>query len=189
VATTAPTPPAPPAKPVFAPPPKPPEGSNVEALGQLMTVLSLDPKTRPRVLELIREADPSLAIPELDFPKQTAATVDAATKPLREENAQLVQRLSKLENKMERQGWQDEWGVDDEEFDAVVKFAGEKKIGDPTAALDYYRKSGLGRPRGTFASDELTDEDRKALYKNPKAWYETRAHKVLADLRRGRRGA
>jgi hypothetical protein len=174
------------AAPVPPVPPEPPVDPNVVKLGQLMAVLGQDPKFRPRVLGLIREGAPDQPIPELDVARNVESKVEAELKPLREENKKLTERLGTLEQGINQSKWQDANGVDDEELVAVTTFAREKKIGDPNTALDYWRQSELGRPRGSASSAHLNEESRKELYRNPKAWYEKEAHKILAESRRRR---
>lgn len=166
--------------------PEPPVEPNVVKLGQLMAVLAQDPKHRPKILGLIKEGAPDIPIPELDVARATEAKVESEIKPLREENKRLTDRLGAIEQSINKRTWQEEHGVDDEELVAVSAFAKEKKIGDPTVALDYWRQSELGRPRGSASSAHLNEESRKELYKNPKQWYEREANKILSESRRRR---
>lgn len=177
-------PPTPPTAPIIPDPPAPNE--SVVALGQLFTVLSQDPRQRPKILEMIQEAAPNLHIPELAVARQADAKVDQATQELRAQNSQLTERLTKVEGDIQRTKWMDANGVDDEEYQAVTTFAKEKKIHDPDSALDYFRKVELGRPRGTGGAAQMTEESRKLLYKNPKQWAEQEAHKILNESRRRR---
>jgi hypothetical protein len=174
------------------PPPPPPRvpptvDRNIIQLGQLMAVLGQDPKYRDRILGLIEEAAPGVHIPERAVTRAATERVEAATKPLQDQNTQLADRLGKLEANLAQRQWQEEHGVDDEEFTAVKDFAKEKKIGDPTSALEYYRQAGLGRPRGS-PTPSMTKESREQLYKNPKGWYEQEAAKIMAESRRRRSG-
>lgn len=171
--------------PVPPTPPTPPD-PNVVQLGQLMAVLAQDPAHRPKILGLIKEGAPHLSIPELDVARATEAKVETELKPLRDENKTLQERLGRIESSMAQRSWQEEHGVDDEEFAAVTTLAKDKKIGDPNTALEYYRQAELGRPRGTQSSAHLSDESRKELYRNPKAWYEKEANKILSESRRRR---
>jgi hypothetical protein len=174
------TPPIPPT------PPTPPVDPNVVQLGQLMAVLGQDPKYRDRILGLIEEGSPQTHIPERAVARQAEQKIEEGLKPLREENKTLTERLGKLESSLAQRTWQEQFGVDDEEFAAVTTLAKEKKIGDPNTALEYYRQADLGRPRGTHSSAHLNDESRKELYRNPKQWYEKEANKILSESRRRR---
>lgn len=173
------TPPVPPT------PPTPPD-PNVVQLGQLMQHLGQDPKYRDRILGIIEEAAPGTHIPERAVARQAEQKIEAELKPLREENKTLTERLGRLEASHAQRSWQEANGVDDDEFAAVTTLAKEKKIGDPTTALEYYRQADLGRPRGTQSSAHLNEESRKELYKNPKQWYEKEATKILSESRRRR---
>jgi hypothetical protein len=168
--------------------PTPPVDPNVVQLGQLMAVLGQDPEYRPQILGLIRKAAPNLPIPELDVARAAETKVETELKPLREENKTLTERLGRLEQSHAQRTWQEEHGVDDEEFAAVTTFAKDKKIGDPGVALDYYRQAELGRPRGTQSAAHLSEDSRKELYRNPKQWYEKEANKILSESRRRRSG-
>jgi hypothetical protein len=174
------------APPVPPTPPVPPVDPNVVQLGQLMAVLGQDPKYRGQILNLIHEAAPGIPIPELDVAKAAETRVTQTATELRKENQQLLERIGRVEQNLSQREWQEANGVDDEELEAVTTLAKEKKIGDPNTALDYYRKAELGRPRGTHSSAHLNDESRKALYKNPKEWYEREANKILTESRRRR---
>jgi len=175
-----------PATPPVPPTPPTPPDPNVVQLGQLMAVLGQDPKYRDRILGLIEEASPTTHIPERAVARQAEQKIEAELKPLREENQKLTQRLGQIESSLAQRTWQEQFGVDDEEFVAVTTLAKEKKIGDPNTALEYYRQADLGRPRGTQSSAHLNDESRKELYRNPKQWYEKEANKILSESRRRR---
>lgn len=166
--------------------PEPPVDPNVVKLGQLMAVLGQDPKYRDRIFGMIEEASPGTHIPERAVARQAEQKIEAELKPLREENKSLTERLGRLEGSIAQKNWQDQFGVDDEEFAAVTTLAKEKKIGDANTALEYYRQADLGRPRGTASSAHLNDESRKELYRNPKQWYEKEANKILSESRRRR---
>jgi hypothetical protein len=181
-------PPVPPIPPNFGPPPTPPPvDETVLNMGQLFTVLAQDPKHRQKVLGLMREAAPGVPIPELDVARDVEEKITAATKSVADENKTLRERLDKLEIGDRQKKWQEANGVDDDELAAVTTLASEKKIHDPDTALDYYRKSELGKPRGTVASG-MTDESRKLLYTKPKEWAFREGERVIKELRR-RRGA
>jgi len=168
------------------PAPQPPPSPEVMALGELMSVLGQDPKYRDRILELIRDANPNLPIPELDVKRAIGERVDAATKSSEERAAKSEERLAALERSITRDRWAADQGLSEEEMTELEAFAKEKKIGDPEAALDYYR---LGRPRSTGSSRvEITAGSRKELQKDPKAWALREGERVLAELRK-RRGA
>lgn len=174
--------PAPP-KPPEAPPVPPPE---VAALGALMAELAREPKYRKKILGLIREHDPNLPIPELDVAQEVLQEVEAARKGSDERAQKAEERLAALERMISRDRWAESNGLSEEEMAELETFAKEKKIGDADAALDYYR---LGRPRSSGARPEITAESRKELHQNPKAWALREGERVLAELRRTRRGA
>lgn len=181
-------PPTPPARPAPLEPPNVPQ--EIAALGQLMAVMGQDPKYRTKLMEMVREYAPDLPIPELDIEQNIRARVDADTKVVKADHAKLAERLSTMERSIARDRWAMEHGLSDEEMDELESFAKEKKIGDSESAFDYFRKSGLGRPRGTSAPVALSDESRKALYKDPRAWALKQGEDILAQMRRGgRRGA
>lgn len=172
--------------PVFATKPeKPTPPDEVVAMGQLMTVLGQDPKYRRRILEIVQEANPNLPIPELDVERAVSARVTASTTKLTEENTKLSDRLGSLESMIRRDRWATEHGLSEDEMGELETFAKEKKVGDPEAALEYFE---LGRPRRTPAPVSMTEDLRKAYYKNPKATALREGERVLAELRR-KRGA
>jgi hypothetical protein len=179
-------PPVMPQRPAPMPKPEPPE--EVVALGQLMTLLGQNPKYRPRILEMLRDVNPDMPIPELDVARSVTERVEAHAKTQDERNTKLETRLGELETSLRRDRWATEHGLDEEELVAVETFAKEKKVGDPESALDYYRKVQLGQPRQTGGQTTMTAESRRELYKNPRAWALREGEKVLAELRR-KRGA
>lgn len=180
-------PPTPPERPApLAPPDVPPE---MAQFGQLMSVIGQDPKYRGQLLGIIRDFAPDLPIPELDIAKNVADQLRKDTQPVIESNKQLTDRLETLERAIARDRWATERGLSDEEMKELEAFAKEKKVGDPDVALDYYQRSNLGRPRGTSAPVSMSDESRKALYKDPRAWALKQGEEILAQMRRGRRGA
>src|SRR5882724_721019 len=178
-----------PATPAHPTPPVPPDLRDHYATGLLMSkIADANPKARRKLLEIVKEAVPDLPIPQLDLERQFSTQVEEVTKASQTEVAALKDRLAKLEGRDARAQWRDAHELTEEELADVETFAKEKKIGDPEVALDYYRQQELGKPRASTA-DTMTVDDRKELYKSPKAWYEKQAAKVLRDLKTRRRGA
>lgn len=173
--------------------PSPPGGpAPYQALGELVSILSNDPKYRPQVLSLLRAADPNMAIPELDVAKGLEDKLSAHQTKSDEREAEREKRLAALERQLSRDRWANERGLSDEEMTELETFAKDKKIGDPESALDYWRKTELGRPRSTSAPAEMDADARKALYGNArtrKDWVLKRGAEIIAEMRRGRRGA
>jgi hypothetical protein len=163
--------------------PTPPE--EVVALGALMSTLGQDPKYRRRILEILRDANPAMPIPELDVEHAVTERVNASTKTLTEENTKMGERLQALESTIRRDRWASERGLSEDEMTELEAFAKEKKVADPEAALEYFQ---LGRPRRTPAPIDMSDDLRKSYYKNPKATALREGERVLAELRR-KRGA
>ena len=170
-------------------PPVPPVSPEITALGQLMAHLGQDPKYRPEILKLLRAANPAMPIPELDVAEAMRAEA-AATRKLGDDRAKLAEdRLETLERMIRRDRWADSNGLSEEEMTELESFAKDKKIGDPEAALDYYR---LGRPRSTGGSTrvEHSAEVMKQYAANPRATALREGERILAELRRtSRRGA
>jgi hypothetical protein len=164
---------------------KPTPPDEVVAMGALMTTLGQDPKYRRRILEILRDANPSMPIPELDVEHAVTERVNASTAKITEENTRLNDRLASLESTIRRDRWATEHGLSEEEMGELETFAKEKKVGDPEAALEYFE---LGRPRRTPTPVSMTEDLRKAYYKNPKATALREGERVLAELRR-KRGA
>lgn len=178
MALAQPVPPTPPARPAVP--------DEIAALGQLMAILGQDPKYRPEVLRLVRAANPQMPIPELDVAESVRGQIDDAKQSVEARAKAAEDRLETLERMIRRDRWAESNGLSEEEMTELESFAKEKKIGDPAAALDYYR---LGRPRSTGPRPDITAESRKELHANPRAWALREGERVLQEIRRSQRGA
>lgn len=156
------------------------------ALGHLVSIMGQDPRYRNKVLGLIREANPGLPIPELDVQTAVEARLHKVETDRTAREKELADRVLALEAGTRRSRWAAERDLDDEDMAELEKFAKEKKIGDPDAALDYYQRTDLGRPRSTGGVVAMTAESRKELFRNPKEWAMREGQRVLQEVRSGR---
>lgn len=107
-----------------------------------------NPKTRRRLLEVVKEFNPDAAIPELDAAAPLEAKVSAVEKALEERFAKLEQQLSEREatdsftstiekerKKLRKDGW------DDEAIGKIEKLMEERGFVNYEAAAALYEKS------------------------------------------------
>lgn len=118
--------------------------------GRLFQALGADPKFRPRMLEILKEADPNTPIPELDLARDMDGRVAARTKPLEDENAALKQRLDALEKRTSRDDLRKTHDLDEDELVAVDALTKDGKITDTDTAIELHRlRMATSAPRPT----------------------------------------
>jgi hypothetical protein len=119
-------------------------------VGRLMHELSKDPKHRREVLSLLKKADPSVAIPELDVEEAADRRADEKVKPVAEQLKSVLSEFTALKTDLAREKWKQATGLDDEELVEVETLAKEAGITKGETAVAFWRqKEQLGTPRGT----------------------------------------
>ncbi|SRR6266511_3687995 len=130
----------------------PEQQHQVLAVGRLYLALAQDPKTRPEVLKLLKKANPSIPIPELDVQDTLAKEFDARGKTLADELKKRDERLENLERLLSRDQFRSANNLTEEELVEVESINKEylEKTPRSKIALDFYRqKQALGTPRTT----------------------------------------
>jgi len=165
------------------------------SVGTLMHKLSRDPKHRKEVLRLLKAADPSIPMPELDLEETAAAKADEKVAPLAEQLKGVLTEFSKLKTDIARERWRQETGLDEDELVEVETLAKEVGITKAETAVDYWRnKQLLGTPRGSRrnrTADQYLTELSKINPRNQAALKGAafqQADRVLKEMR-GRRMA
>jgi Skp family chaperone for outer membrane proteins len=153
------------------------------AVGRLFSVLAQDPKTRPKILSVVKEVYPQYPIPEVDVPQMVESKVEERLKGLDEALKPIREELAQLKGHLVRKRWAEEHGLSDEEVLDIEKLARDHKIGDAKAALELWQARQLGRPRTTNVLEGLAEEEKALLRRNPKEFALRVGRRVLADVR------
>ena len=167
------------------------EGMSAEAIADLAALakgLSENPKTRPGMLRLMKDADPSLSIPEVDIPANIGAAVkphlDRIAKLEREGNERAIRdqiterRASLIKNK----------GLTEADIPEVEKLMIEKGISNHDTAADFLlsqRNSAQPTP-SSFSQPAIPRPDMKAMGGNIGAWARNEATTAIADIIKNR---
>lgn len=155
-----------------------------QALGQTMHRLLTNPELRKTTLGLLKKADPSVTLPEVELDERLNSISEAQQK-----------RISELEDKLKAKEIADarekqlnalrDRGLDPAE---VEKTMVDKRIADyDTAArfLELERQS--APPTPSSITPIALPEDAKNIVRNPRQWANTEAHKAMSDLLARRR--
>ena len=154
----------------------------------LLDKFSTDPRTRAKLLGLVKDLNPNAVIPELDQPAEMRRELSGATSALEEKLARLEKELETRDkhaevhgllererNKLRKAGW------DDEGIDTIEKTMQERGFVDYEAAAALVEKAQRkAEPVGleAYSSDRgwnLTapadgEGDQSAGFKGPGAW-------------------
>ena len=149
---------------------------------QLVDVLAANPKTRNKLLALVKEHNPDVRIPEVDMPQEIR---DQAVKPLEDKIQALEAELTK--DRVERRTAKDratamDMGLREDELPEVDKVMTERGIGDYKTAAEFYSKvvKPVAAPRS--APPTLDMPNMKGLFSNTNQWARNEAYKVLAEI-------
>lgn len=146
-----------------------------------------DPKTRMTQLRILKTAEPSTPIPELDQEDR----IQSALAPIVEENKKLradIDKRDTLDGIKEKRNVLkgDKFKLNDEQISAVEKIMVEKKIGDHETAAEFFlansrvaTPSVAPRSWDTSATVPVTD----GLKKDPAQWARQTAAAVIDELR------
>ena len=172
----------------------------------LLDKFSTDPRTRAKLLGLVKDLNPNAVIPELDQPAEMRRELSGATSALEEKLARLEKELETRDkhaevhgllererNKLRKAGW------DDEGIDTIEKTMQERGFVDYEAAAALVEKAQRkAEPVGleAYSSDRgwnITapaegEGDQSAWFKGPGAWKSASNAEVrkFFDEKRGR---
>jgi hypothetical protein len=173
---------------------------------ELLDALAGDPKTRHHLMALIKTKNPDLPLPEVDVPMAMGAVFDERTKKLEERLEEMQRKLAEKEvdqqvtsvitrerNRLREAGHSAETINEIEKLmqeEGIVSYAAaealwEKRHPAPSPAIP---DSGFSGTQWNFANPS-EDADHELLLKNPKAFSQKAAAKVLSELRSGGRRA
>ena len=139
---------------------------------------------RKAYLKMVAEADPAIAIPEVEMDKE----LQAVTKPLHDKIAELekanTQNAAML-NMEKRRAPLKAKGLNDEEIGKVEKFMTEKQIFNHEIAYDVYqRNSKIAEPTTSFTAVEMPKTE--GLLKDPINWARQEAFKAVNEINAAR---
>jgi hypothetical protein len=172
------------------------EGLTPEAIADLAALsksLSDNPKTRGHFLNLLKHADPSMSIPEVDIP----ARVAAASQPYREKLAAMEAKQMErdvMDNIRERrQNLMDSKGLSKADVAEVEKLMVERGISNHETAADFLlsqRQAATPTPStGGFSQPSMPKPDLKGMGVNLNAWARNTATSAVADIIKNRKSA
>ena len=170
------------------------EGMSPEAIAELAVLsksLSDNPKTRKAFLGLMKAADPTMNIPEVDIPNQVGAALQEGLKRLEKVENRMSQREIEGEIMKRRNAIVSSGLVSEAEVPEVEKLMLEKGISTHETAAQFFasqKKSAAPTP-GTFGQPLIPKPDMKAMGGNITQWARSEAGSAIADLIKARRSA
>jgi hypothetical protein len=172
----------------------PPDVKELVRGGRVFKALGADPKFRPRMLEIIKEASPETPIPELDLQRDMDARVAGRVKPIEDEAAALRAEVAELRARNAREDLRAKHGLDESEFEEVQALTKDGKITDTETAIEHHRmRMALSAPRPTVepGAEQFQQKLRKINPRNVNALKQAamdEGSRVLREMR-GRRFA
>lgn len=162
----------------------------IQGLAMLAKGLTDDPKTRGRMLSLVKERDPGLNIPEIDLPQQFHTMLseergkrEAIENKMREDDVrrEVMQKRQEIQSK----------GISASEVVEVEKLMTERGIVNHDTAAEFYlaqKKMGEPTPPPGAAYQSLTLPviDAKPFGGNMRSWGKNQAAELFAGIRSGK---
>lgn len=172
----------------------------------LLDMMAANPKTRRRVLEMVKEIRPDLSIPELDAAKpvldevtQTRAELAALKKELADERAEkdktvregaMTRTIAENRQRLREQGYQEEGIAAIEKLmtdRGLTDYEAAAALLDRTQPKDEMILPNYDRSWSGFTPED-SDEDHKLLVANKNSWrkwQDKQIHKFFDEKRRG----
>ena len=155
-----------------------------QALGVTMHKLLSNPELRKTTLGLLKKADPSVSLPEIEMEEKLFAVAQ-----------QQEAKISDLENKLHQKELLEkrekqfaalrERGFDPAEVEKTML---DKRIADYETAAQYLELERQAAPPTPASITPITlPDDAKASAKNPRGWANHEAHLAINDLMQKRR--
>jgi hypothetical protein len=167
------------------------EGMTPEAIADLAALakgLSENPKTRGQFLGMMKQADPNLAIPEIDIPNR----LSAAVKPH-------LEKIEKLEREGQERAMRDmvnerrsnlikNKGVSEKDIPEIEKLMVEKGIQNHDTAAEFYlsQKNSAAPTPSAFSQPSIPRPDLKKMGLNINQWSRNEATNAIADIIKNR---
>lgn len=169
------------------------EGLSPEAIANLAglaNTLANNPDTRAGFLSLVKQADPSVSIPEVDMPLRITAAMKEANDKVAKLEASLQERdardnVMNIRNSLVKRGLASEADIPE-----VEKLMLEKGISSHETAAEFYqsqKRAAIPTPSGHGYNVQTVPKiDLKEFGGNLKQWGRATAAKTIDDLRAGR---
>jgi len=141
---------------------------------KLLDDLHANLKTRGPLLNLMKEQNPSLTIPEVD----AVRAIEPQMQELRQTNLELKAQLAK-------QQIREQYGLSDEELIETARVMKDDGVSRIDTAIELQRARAAAAPRNSQASP-LQLPNTQELFSDPKGWANREAHNVIEEIRRGR---
>lgn len=144
---------------------------------QLVDSLYQNPATRGRLLEVIKDAYPTIRIPEIEARAEVAAAVAPMAQTIQQLQTELSTRdMREAHNQVRRRH-----DFSESEWQEVQDLAVKRQIGDMGAAAELYlAQQQTASPR--FAPTPIRQPDQKQLWQNPARWAREEAYNVLNEF-------
>ena len=174
------------------------EGLTPEAVADLAALakgLSDNPKTRSQFLGLLKQADPNIAIPEIDIPNRVAAGVKPYVDKIAALEAKQLEREVADRISAQRQSLMSDKGLSKADVDAVEKLMVEKGITSHETAADFLlaqRQAAAPTPStGGFSQPSMPKPDIKSMGVggNLNSWARNKATETITEFMKNRRAA
>jgi hypothetical protein len=161
----------------------------IASLAQLAKGLSDNPKTRTKFLELTKEANPDMSIPEIDVPRHFESALqkerDARTALERQILTESVERSvrERRANLKEKHGFKDS---DITELETLMVDKGIQSHDTAAEFMMAQRKSATPTPSVTgMGSHQMPEVDTKQFGGNIQQWARSTAMQTINDIRSG----
>lgn len=169
------------------------EGMTPEAIANLAglaNTLANNPETRAGFLGLVKKADPSVSIPEVDMPLRIEAAAKESNERVAKLEAQLLERdvrdnVMQIRNSLVKRGLASEADIPE-----VEKLMLEKGISSHETAAEFYqsqKRSAEPTPSSQgYKVHTMPTVDAKLFGGNLKQWGRAEAARVIDDMKAGR---
>lgn len=150
-----------------------------QALGQTMHRLLSNPDLRKTTLGLLKKADPSVSLPEVELDERFEALQNTANEKIASLESKLAQK-ELAEQRARDLAALRERGLDPTEVEKVMV---DKRIGDyDTAARFMELERQMATPTPSSVTPIALPDDAKAIVKNPRAWATNEASRAISEL-------
>lgn len=155
-----------------------------QALGITMHKLLSNPELRKTTLGLLKKADPSVSLPEIEMEEKLSAVAQQQEEKISSLESKLQQR-DLMEQREKKFAQLREKGFDPAEVEKTML---EKRIADYDTAAQYLELERAAAPPTPASITPITlPDDAKAIAKNPRGWANHEAHLAINDLMAKRR--
>ena len=168
------------------------EGMSQEAIAGLALLakgLSNNPDTRNKFLELTKQANPTMSIPEVDIPNSMNSLLTAERAEREKLEKELLKDRVERDVEKRRNNLKVVKGLSDTDIAEVEKLMVEKNIASHDTAADFYnmqRKSATPTPGfAGYGSHSVPKPELKDFGGDMKKWALNEAAKTIHEIRSG----